>query len=140
MAALYPYISEGAHPGQAIAMKVHTLVWVEVGKGKLKTLSDFEVDIDGQVSVVVYKGDLRIHLLLLDQNKDAVAGPCRLQLNSYLDENASYKVEDECLTVSATIKDKAATVSLKRDNHGKQTKCVMTGYLDITAYLEADED
>ena len=57
-----------------------------------------------------------------------------------MDENASYQVKDDSLTVSATIKEKSATVSLSRDDHGKKTKCVMTGFLDITCWLEAKED
>jgi hypothetical protein len=31
---------------------------------------------------------------------------------------------------------KAATVSLSRYDHGHMTRCEMTGFLDITAYIE----
>lgn len=136
MATLYPYITEGAHAGQPAQMKIHKVVWVPVGSGTVKALSDYEVDIDGQVDLVVYKGGLRIYLQLLDQDQAASTGPCRLQLNAHVDEKASYKVEHDTLTVSAAIKGKEATVSLSRDNHGKMTKCQMTGFLDITTYLE----
>lgn len=136
MATLYPYITEGAHAGQPAQMKIHKVMWLPVGSGTVKALSDYEVDIDGQVDLVVYKGDLRIFLQLLDKDETATAGPCRLQLNSHVDEQASYKVEQDVLTVSAAMKGKAATVSLSRENHGKLTKCQLTGFLDITTYLE----
>jgi hypothetical protein len=136
MATLYPYITEGAHAGQPAQMKIHKVMWLPVGSGTVKALSDYEVDIDGQVDLIVYKGDLRIFLQLLDQDKNATAGPCRLQLNSHVDEQASYKVDQDVLTVSAAMKGKAATVSLSRENHGKLTKCQLTGFLDITTYLE----
>jgi hypothetical protein len=69
-----------------------------------------------------------------------VAGHCRLQLNAHVDENASYEVTNGALTVSATIKQKSATVGLSRDNDGKKTRCVLTGFLDITCWLETKED
>jgi len=120
-------------------MKIRKFVWIPVGKGQLLALSAYDVDIDGVVDLVIYKGNLRIRLNLLDQDAEATAGPCRLQLNAHVDENASYQVENGCLAVSATIKEKAATVTLSRDNGGKLTKCVMTGFLDITTYLQATD-
>lgn len=140
MATLYPYVSEGARADQPADMKIRKFVWIPVGKGKIVTLSDYEVDIDGQVDLVVYKGNLRIYLQLLDQDPDAVAGPCRLQFNSHVDENASYQIDQQSLKVSAAMKGKAATVGLSRDNNGKMTKCEMTGFLDITTYIEPQED
>lgn len=139
MATLFPYVSEGARADQPADMKIRKFVWIPVGKGKIVTLSDYEVDIDGQVDLVVYKGNLRIHLVLLDQDPDADEGPCRLQFNAHVDENASYQVEQESLLVSAAMKGKAATVSLSRHNDGKMTKCAMTGFLDITTYIEPQE-
>jgi hypothetical protein len=140
MATIPPYVSEGAHAGQSADMKIRKLLWLTVGHGKVLALSDYEVDIDGQIDIVVYKGNLRIHLELLDQDAAAVAGPCRLGLNAHVDENATYQVQDGVLSVSAIIKQKSASVSLSRDDSGSKTRCVMTGYLDITAYLEASED
>lgn len=136
MATIYPYISEGAYAGQKAQLKVHQFVWLPVGKGEVRALSDFEVDIAGQVNLVVYKGDLRIYLQLVDRDTDAAAGPCRLQLNSHVDEKASYRAQDGVLTVSAAMEGKAATVSLSRHDHGHMTRCEMTGFLDITAYVE----
>ncbi len=136
MATLYPYISEGAHAGQKVQLKAHKFVWVPGGEGAVATLSLFDVDIDGRVQVVVYNGNLRIHLQLLDQDPEAVSGPCMLQLNAHVDEKASYQVEDSALTVSAAIADKKATVSLSRCNDGEQTECKVTGFLDITVHLE----
>lgn len=140
MATIPPYVSEGAQAGQAAEMKIHKLMWLTVGNGKLLELADYVVDIDGQIDIVIYKGNLHIRIELLDHDADAEAGPCRLQLNAHVDENASYQVKNDTLTVSATIKQKSATVSLSRDDHGKKTKCVMTGFLDITCWLEAKDD
>ena len=140
MATLYPYISEGAHAGQKAQLKAHKFVWIPVGKGTVAALSDFEVDIDGRVQLVVYNGDLRIRLQLLDEDPEAVSGPCILQLNAHVDDKASYQVDDGALTVSAAIADKQATVSLSRCDDGEQTECIMTGYLDITVHLEPEAE
>lgn len=140
MATIPPFVSEGAQAGQAAEMKIHKLIWLTVGSGKLLELSDYVVDIDGQIDIVVYKGNLHIRIDLLDQNAAGMAGPCRLQLNAHVDENASYAIKNGALTVSATIKEKSATVSLSRDNDGTKTKCVLTGFLDITCYLEAKKN
>ncbi len=139
MTTIAPFVSAGAQAGQAAEMKIHKLMWLTVGNGQLQELSDYLVDIDGLIDIVVYKGNLRIRLELLDQDAAATAGPCRLQLNAHVDENASYAVKNDALTVSATMKGKSATVSLSRDDGGKKTKCVMTGFLDITCWLEAKE-
>jgi hypothetical protein len=140
MATIPPYVSEGAAAGQAAEMKIHKLMWLTVGNGKLLELADYVVDIDGQIDIVVYKGNLHIRIELLDHDAAAAAGPCRLQLNAHVDENASYVVKNGALTVSAAIKQKRATVELSRDNGGKKTKCAMTGFLDITCWLEAKDD
>ena len=140
MATLYPYISEGAHAGQKAQLKAHKFVWIPVGEGTVAALSDFEVDIAGQLQLVVYNGDLRIHLQLLDEDPEAVSGPCMLQLNAHVDDKASYQVDDGALTVSAAIADKKATVSLSRCDGGEQTECKMTGFLDITVHLEPKEE
>lgn len=139
MATIPPFVSEGAQAGQAAEMKIHKLMWLTVGNGKVLELADYVVDIDGLIDIVIYKGNLRIRMELLDQTLDAVSGPCRLQLNAHVDENASYQVTNGALTVSATMKGRSATVSLSRDDHGKKTKCVMTGFLDITCWLEAKD-
>ena len=140
MATIPPFVSEGAEAGNEVDMKVHKIMWLSVGHGKVLTLSDYEVDVDGHIDIVVYKGNLRIHMELLDQDPHAAAGPCRLGLNAHVDEKATYKVDGDVLTVSATIKGESATVSLSRDDDRKKTKCVLTGYLDITAYLEVSDD
>ncbi len=140
MATLFPYISEGAHAGEKASLKIRKFVWVPVGHGEVAALSDYEVDIAGKLQLVVYNGDLRIHLLLLDQDPAASEGPCELHLNSHVDDKASYRVHDGALTVSAAMGGKAATVSLSRHEKGKMTECKLTGFLDITVYLEADKD
>ncbi len=138
MATLFPYISEGAQAGQRAQMRIRKLIWLTVGHGTVAALSDFEVDINGRVELIVYKGDLRIHLILLDQDPEALSGPCILHLNAHVDEKASYRVSNGALTVSAAIAGKKATVSLSRHENGKMTECELTGFLDITVYLEAE--
>lgn len=134
MATFFPFVSEGAHSGQKAQLKTRAIIWLNVGSGEVKTLSDYEVDIDGTVDLKFYKGDLKIHLLLKDQDARATSGPARLQLNSHVDENASYAVSDGAMTVSATLSGKSQKISLSRHNDG-MTECKLDGYLSLTAYL-----
>ena len=135
MATFYPFVSDGAHSGQKAQLKTKAIIWLNVGSGEVITLSDYEVDIDGTVDLKFYKGDLKIHLVLLDQDAQAVAGPASLQLNSHLDEKASYTVSNGAMTVAATLSGKSQKISLSRHNGG-MTECKLDGYLSLTAYLE----
>lgn len=136
MATLIPYISEGAHSGQKAVLKTKAIIWLNVGSGEVKTLSDYEVNIAGAVDLKFYKGDLNIHLLLLDESATATAGPARLQLNSHVDEKATYQVQNGALTVDATLSGKAQQIALSRHEGGDMTECKLNGYLSLTAYLD----
>jgi hypothetical protein len=137
MASILPYVSPGAVPGQKLRLKIKKFVWLTVGDGELESLSDYEVTVDGTVDVMVYKGDLRIQVLLLDKDPEADSGPCILNLNSHSDENATYQVNNGAIVISAAFGDKKQQIAISRYNKGSMTECNLSGYLDIGAYLEA---
>ncbi len=137
MASLYPYIATNAQAGQKVELKLHEILWKSVGHGDILTLSPFEVDVAGHLSVIVYSGDLRIHLNLSDQDETARTGPCSLQLNSHVDPDAVYRVQGDILAVDADFDGRRAGIRLSRDRNGKMTRCELAGYIGLTAYLEA---
>lgn len=137
MASLNPFIATNAQAGQHVELKLHEIFWKSVGRGQVLALTDYEVDLDGHLSVIVYSGDLHIRLRLLDADEAAMTGPCILQINSHVDEEASYRVEDKVLTVTADFDGKKAGIRLSRAHGGKMTRCELAGYLGLTAYLEA---
>lgn len=136
MATLYPFIAQDARAGQKVDLKLRKVIWTTVGHGDVKTLSDYEVEIAGKISVVVYSGDLNIHLRLPDGDKGATDGICLLGINSHKDENAQYKVDGNTLAVDADFSGTKAGIRLSRYNQGKMTKCQLSGYLGLTAYLQ----
>jgi hypothetical protein len=137
MAALYPYIADDCQAGQKVELKLHEILWKSVGRGDILSLSDYEVNIAGHLSIIVYSGDLNIRLRLLDADESAEVGPCVLQINSHIDEEASYRVEKKVLSVAADFDGRRAGIRLSRDHGGKMTRCELAGYLGLTAYLEA---
>jgi hypothetical protein len=137
MAALYPYIASGCRTGQKVDLKLHEILWKSVGRGNILSLSDYEVDVAGHLSVIVYSGALHIRLRLLDANDAAVVGPCVLQINSHVDEEATYRVDKGALAVAADFDGRRAGIRLSRDHGGKMTRCDLGGYLSLTAYLKA---
>ena len=68
MANIVDYIADGAYAGQAIEVKAKKFVWVKVGQGTVKDLSDHEVAIEGKISILGYNGDLNIKMSLTDQD------------------------------------------------------------------------
>jgi len=136
MTVITPYISEGVQAGQPVALKIQKIRWRTVGTGQLKTLSDYELEVDGRIELPVYKGDLNIHIELADKDVAATSGPCSLQLNSYGDDEAEYSADDDGLTISAQISEKAVQISLSRFPHDNMTECTISGPLDLTAYIE----
>lgn len=136
MASLYPFIAEDAHPGQKVDLKIRKFIWKSVGRGDVLALSDYEVNIAGRLSIIVYSGDLNIHLQLLDMDDIAIQGPCVLRINSHTDEQAKYRVEKGELAVSADFGGKTAGIRLARDYDGKMTRCDLTGFFAVSAYLE----
>lgn len=137
MTTIYPFVTEDAYPGQKLRLKIKKVIWLTVGEGAIESISDYEVTVDGQINVVAYKGDLRIQLQLLDEDPDAKSGPCILHLNSHTDENATYKVSNGALVVSAAFGDKEQTVGISRFDHGSMTKCDLSGYMNVSAFLES---
>ncbi|MFO7661469.1 MAG: hypothetical protein R6X18_02625 [Chloroflexota bacterium] len=138
MASLFPYIAKDAQAGQKVELKIHEfMIWKSVGRGEILTLTDNEVNINGHLSIIVYSGDLNIHLQLSDADETAFAGSCVLQINSHVDEKASYRVEKGVLGVTADFDGKQAGIRLSSDHGGKMTRCDLSGFLGITAYLEA---
>lgn len=93
MASLYPFIADGARSGQRVELKLHKALWKSVGHGDILSLSSFEVDLAGYLSVIVYSGNLRIRLQLNDRDETTSMGPCALQINSHTDPDAVYRVE-----------------------------------------------
>ena len=137
MASIYPFVQDNVYAGQKQKLKIKKFIWITVGEGAVESISDYEVTVDGQVDVVAYKGDLRIQLQLLDGDPDSMAGPCILHLNSHTDEDATYRVNNGALTVSAAFGDKQQNVSISRYDQGSMTKCDLSGYLSISAYLQS---
>ena len=136
MANILQFVADGGYPGQKQKLKIKKFIWLTVGDGVVETLSDYEVTVDGKVDILTYKGDLRIQLHLLDEDPDAVSGPCVLHLNSHTDENSTYRVTDGALVVSAAFGDKKQTVGIAPYNNGSMTECNLSGYINVSAYLE----
>ncbi len=137
MATLLPYIAEGVYAGQKQGLKVNELMlWLTVGKGELKSLSDFEVAIAGKIDFVGYKGDLNIYLHLSDQDAAAASGPCVFKLNTYRDEDATYTAQKGVLTINAVLGGHKQSIALSRYRRKGYTKCELKGHTNVTAYLE----
>lgn len=139
MAVLYPFIAANAQAGEKVVLKLHGILWKSVGCGDILVLNTYEVDLVGHLSIIVYSGNLRIRLRLMDQDETAQAGPCILQINSHIDSDASYRVQDNVLIVDADFDGRRAGIRLSRDRDGKMTRCELAGYLALTAYLQVTE-
>jgi hypothetical protein len=136
MATIAPYISAGVRAGQPVMLKVHEILWRTVGHGDVKALSDFEIEIDGRIKLTVYQGELRIRAALLDQDEAASTGPCSLQLNSAVDDQASYRTHDAGMTISARMNGQDVKIRLSRFKRDNMTECKVSGVVDLTAYIE----
>src|SRR5690606_16430428 len=101
MASLYPYIAANVQAGQKVELKLHEILRKSVGQCDILTLNSFEVDLIGHLSIIAYSGDLHIRLQLSDNDEAARMGPCILQLNSHIDPDAIYRVEDGTMIVDA---------------------------------------
>ncbi len=139
MAVLYPFIATDAQAGEKVALKLHGILWKSVGYGDILILNTYEVDLIGHLSIIVYSGNLRIRLHLMDQDETAQVGPCILQINSHIDSDASYRVQDNILIVDADFDGRRAGIRLSRDRDGKMTRCELAGYLALTTYLQVIE-
>ena len=136
MTVITPYISEGVQAGQLVELKIQKIRWRTVGIGHLKTLSEYELEVDGRIELPVYKGDLNIHIELSDKDVAATSGPCSLQLNSYGDDEAIYNVDEGGLIITAQINGKNVQIKLLRFARDNMTECTISGPLNLTAYIE----
>ena len=136
MASITDYVANGTKEGQKIDVKAKKFVWVKVGEGEVRKYSEFEVSIAGKISILGYNGDLNIHLQLTDKNSAGTAGPCTLQLNKYVDENARYETGKGMLTVYAVLEGTEQNISILQCNNGEQTECKLFGHVNQTVHLE----
>ena len=136
MANIVDYVADGAYVGQAIEVKAKKFVWVKVGQGTIKALSDYEVSIDGKISILGYTGDLNIKLNLTDQDPAASKGPCVLQLNTHIDKNANYEAAKNGLTVYAVLGGEQQNISISQCNNGEQTECKLFGHVNQLVHLD----
>ena len=136
MASIANYVANRTFEGQQIDVKVKKFVWVKAGQGTVKTNSDHEVGIAGKISILGYSGDLNIHLQLPDKDSTAVNGPCILQLNTHIDENAKYEATKDMLTVYAVLGGVEQNISILQCNNGEQTECKLFGHVNQTVHLD----
>ena len=136
MATITPFIAKVSKVGQKQEVKAKKFVWVNVGEGKVAELDDYQVKIDGKISILGYNGDLNIHLVLTDQNADATEGASTLQLNSHLDENAKYAIKGHELILYATLGGKEQNIAISPCNNGEQTECRLFGHISETVHLD----
>ena len=136
MAIIATYISEGMRAGQPLVLKLHEIFWRTAGHGQVNGLSDFEIEVGGRVELAIYRGDLRIRVALLDRDEAAVTGPCSLQLNSAVDDEASYRTHNGGMTITARMNGKEVQIRLSRFKGDNMTECKVSGLLDLTAYIE----
>lgn len=136
MATIAPYLSQGIHAGQQVALKIHEFRWRTVGHGTVSALSDFELKIDGRVELAIYKGDLKIHITLADQDATATSGPCSLQVNSLTDDKATYRVDGSDVTIRTVMGGEKVQVKVSRSKKDNRTACKVSGPFSLTAYIE----
>jgi hypothetical protein len=130
------YVADGTKVGQTVEVKAKKFVWVKVGQGTVSAVSDHEVAIQGEISILGYSGDLNIHLNLTNQDPDASTGPCALQLNTLVDEDATYKNTSETLTVYAVLGGEKQNISILKCNNGEQTECKLFGHVNQVVHLD----
>lgn len=136
MANIVDFVANGAYVGQTIEVKAKKFVWVKVGQGNVTALSENEVSIEGQISILGYSGDLNIKLNLTDGDPTANKGPCVLQLNTLTDENAKYEAANGMLTVYAVLSDTEQNISILQCNNGEQTECKLFGHVNQVVHLD----
>jgi hypothetical protein len=136
MANLIDFVADGTYVGQTIEVKAKKFVWVKVGQGTVAALSEYVVDVQGQISILGYSGDLNIKLNLTDEDPTASKGPCVLQLNTLIDENAKYEAAKGTLTVYAVLGGAEQNISILKCNNGEQTECKLFGHINQVVHLD----
>ena len=137
MAIISPYVAQNLAGGSDIDLRVRKLIWLSVGNGVLKSLSEYEVAVNGKISFLGFRGELNVLIQLLDQDPGANSGPCIMELNIHRDENATYVANNGTLTVDAVLGGEKQRINLSRFDKGRQTMCHLVGYVNETAYLKA---
>ncbi len=136
VANIVDYVADKAYAGQAIEVKAKKVVWVKVGQGTVKAISDHAVVIEGKISILGYSGDLNINLELTDGDPAADKGPCTLQLNTLVDKDARYETAKNLLTVYAVLGGKQQNISITPCNNGEQTECKLFGHINQVVHLD----
>jgi hypothetical protein len=136
MAKITDYVADGTKVGQTVEVKAKKFVWVKVGQGTVSAISDDEVAVDGKISILGYSGDLNIHLNLTNHDPSAATGSCVLQLNTIVDENATYKNTSDTLTVYAVLGGEKQNISILKCNNGEQTECKLSGHVNQVVHLD----
>ena len=136
MATIPPFVAKNAYVGQKQTVKTKKFVWIPVGSGIVTEFSDYQVTLEGQIDVVIYRGDLTICMKLTDNDPRATAGSCILQLNALTDEQARYEVKNNTLTIYATLSGVQQNISINRVNNGAQTAVRLFGKVNETVHLE----
>ena len=136
MANIVDYVADNAYAGQKIELKAKKFVWVKAGQGAVSVLSDHEVGVEGKISILGYSGDLNIHLKLTDEDPAVSSGPCQLQINTLIDENAKYEAASGMLTVYAVLGGREQNISILPCNNGEQTECKLFGHVNQTVHLD----
>ena len=137
MASLRPFFSDGVEAGMTGHSKAKEVVWITVGTGVLKVLTDYEVALDNHVDLKFYEGDLNIHVTLLDEDAAAKAGPARVQLNAHVDEAGSYEVDGHELVLKAIMGYKQQKITLSRTSKN-QTEARLEGSRSLTVHIVPD--
>lgn len=136
MANILDYVANNAYAGQPVEVKAKKFVWVKVGQGTVSALTEQEVTLDGQISILGYMGNLTIQLNLNDGKGGPPDDSCRLQLNKYVDEQARYEAADGSLTVYAILGDKEQNITIQPCNNGEQTECKLFGHVNQVVHLD----
>lgn len=136
MAVIPTYLARGTAVGLKQTVKTKKIVWIPVGDGIVSAYSDYEIEVEGKINVVIYSGPLTIRLQLTDEDPAAQSGSCVLQLNSHTDENAAYQANGKVLTVAALLGGKKQNISISPCNGGTQTECKLFGRINETVHLE----
>jgi len=136
MATIPSFVAKNTHLGQQQTVKAKKMVWIPVGSGEVTQFNDHEVTIAGQISILGYSGSMNIYLKLLDEDPAATSGPCILRLNAHEDPQAVYKVNNNALTVQATLGKYKQAITIRPSDGGTQTECKLTGRVNETVHLE----
>ena len=136
MATIEPYVATNTAAGQRLELKAKkTVIWLTVGQGAVNAYDPFKVNVAGKIDILGYKGDMLIDLQLTDEDPASKSGPCVLQLNSYVDENATYLANGRDLMVRAVLGGHEQNIQILQANNGAQTECKLSGKVNQTVHL-----